>query len=630
MNVRHSIVALLATAAVLCASTAGAATYFVSPTGSSANAGTAGAPWTLSKANSSLAAGDVAVLLPGDYGSATIAPAASGASYTKFISYVGSLSNPASTIVAGITFGTGSSAKQYISVKGVQINSSTLVFGGARDSVSWCKAPNASVSIVLGGDDCVLANSTFSGSKVWVEGGTNGPSASLVKRDTLYNCSFNMYMDGYGPAIRINATDGLVFRRCRFIATIGPNGDHGTFKLYGCRTGQFIDCYFDFTNTRTTACDECGLGYFRDYTQQTVFLRDTLIFRVGAGSMNELLVSASGSFPGTVVGNRYDGCLFIQEKPVSTGAFYWQNGAQADTIQNCVVLSIAGTPIEMSGFSDNCVIRHNTFVYLGTNGRAGDTYAGGAFEWSGAGEVKDNIFYSPTGNSYAFAISAAAISGAYYSGDNNLLFSNKGAASSMMWSNTLTTPGPIGKACINNFEECHSKFGDPLFVGGTGVFGFDPHLKAGSPAIGAASDGKDIGALAFGTSGVDSVAPAAINNVTVAQTTDNSAVLAWTATGDDGSSGQAALYEVRVSSQPITDANFASAGLVANAMTPMTAGSAEQFVVAGLSPGTIYFFAIKAIDDVGNKSIASNAPTTTTAGTDTIPPGQIQDLNAGP
>lgn len=630
MTVRHSIVALIATAAVLCASMAGAATYFVSPTGSSSNAGTSGAPWTLSKANASLAAGDVAVLLPGDYGTATIAPAASGTSYTKFITYVGSLTNPASTIVAGITFGTGGSAKQYISVKGVQINSSTLVFGGARDSVSWCKAPNASVSIVLGGDDCVLANSTFSGSKVWVEGGLNGPSASLVKRDTLYNCSFNMYMDGYGPAIRVNATEGLIFRRCRFIATIGPNGDHGTFKLYGCRSGQFIDCYFDFTNTRTTACDECGLGYFRDYTVQTVFLRDTLVFRAGAGSMNELLLSASGSFPGTVVGNRYDGCVFIQEKPVSTGALYWQNGAQGDTIQNCVVLSIAGTPIEMSGFSDNCVIRHNTFVYLGTNGRAGDTYAGGAFEWSGAGEVKDNIFYSPNGNSYAFAVSAAAVSGGYYSGDNNLLFTNKGSASSLMWANTLGSPGSGGRACVNDFDECHSKFGDPLFVGGSGVFGFDPHLKAGSPAIGAASDGQDIGALAFGTSGVDILPPAPILDVSVTQTTDNSAVLAWTATGDDGSSGRAALYEVRVASVPITDLNFASVGLVSNALVPKSAGGAEQFVIPGLSPGTIYFFAIKAIDDVGNKSIASNAPTTTTAGTDTIAPGQIQDLNAGP
>ena len=626
MRIRNLMTAVAAVALGVWATAAGAATYYVSPSGSSANAGTSAAPWNLSKANSALVAGDVAILLPGNYGTSTIAPANSGSSYSKFIAYVGSLSNPASTVVTGVNFGAAGAARKFVSVKGVQVGTSTTL-NGSNDSLAWCLSTAGSLSIELGADGCVVANCAFTGDKVWVEGGLNGPSASLVTRDTLYNCSFNLSMNGYGPAIRINATDGLTIRRCRFVAVIGTSEDHGTFKIYGSRNGRFTDNYFDFTNLRSTACDECGLGYFRDYTTQNVFLRDTLVFRASGSNMNTLFVSASGSFPGTVVGNRYDGCVWIQEAPVSTGAMYWQNGAQGDTVQNCMVVSAAGTPIEMSGFSNNCVVRHNTFAYLGTNGHAGDTFAGGAFDWSGPGVVKDNIFYSPNGNSYAYGVDAAQFS--QYTGNNNLLFNGKGASTSLYWGTAQTSPGSSGSACTKNSQECASKYGDPLFVGGADVFGFDAHLKTGSPAIGAASDGGDIGALPFGTGGSDVTRPSPITNLAVAQTNDNSVLLTWTATGDDDASGQAAVYELKLSSTPITDANFASAGTVSIAVAPKAAGSAEQFVVGGLTPGTVYYFAIRAIDDAGNVGLSSNSPTTTTLGSDTVPPGQIKDLNAG-
>ncbi len=59
-------------------SSAGAAEYFVSPTGDDANEGTREAPWaTLAKANEALQPGDAAVFLPGDYTGA-IQPARSG------------------------------------------------------------------------------------------------------------------------------------------------------------------------------------------------------------------------------------------------------------------------------------------------------------------------------------------------------------------------------------------------------------------------------------------------------------------------------------------------------------------------------------------------------------------------
>ena len=623
LSIRNSYTALVAAVALLWATTAGAATYFVSPTGSSANSGSPAAPWTLGKANSALTAGDVAILLPGNYGTTNIAPAASGTSYSKFITYVGALANPASTIINGVTFGT----RQFVSVKGVQLGS-TVTFGAAHDSLSWCTSPTGAVAVVLGGDDCVVANSTFNSDRVWLEGGTNSSSPPLVSRDTLYNCTFNLYLNGYGPTIRINAVSELYIRRCRFIATVGPEGDHGTFKIYGGRNCQFIDSYFDFTNNRTTACDECGLGYFRDYTTHAVFKGDTIIHRAGAGPMNEMLLSASGTWPGTTIGNRYEDCLFIQEQWVSTGALYWQDSARGDTILNCVVISAAAQPIEMSGLTGNCVVSHNSFIYLGTTGHAAN--AGYLYEWGGAASVKDNIFYSPNSPAPSYLVTPAVVSSGNYTGDRNLLYNGKGASTSLSWNNRTTSPGSGGAACTGNGEECTSLYGNPLLAGGSGVFGFSASLTAGSPAIGAASDGGDIGAVPFGGSSTDVLAPLAIANLSIVQTTDNSVVLGWMATGDDGSVGRAAIYDIRISNAPITAANFLTASQLSNILIPKPSGQSEQFVAGGLSSATAYYFAIQAIDDAGNRSSISNIASTTTSGSDTIPPGQIIDLNAGP
>lgn len=72
---------LLASALVLagCAApSAGASSFFVSPSGTDGNRGTADSPWSLAKANASVQPGDTVVLLDGVYRSTAIAPARSG------------------------------------------------------------------------------------------------------------------------------------------------------------------------------------------------------------------------------------------------------------------------------------------------------------------------------------------------------------------------------------------------------------------------------------------------------------------------------------------------------------------------------------------------------------------------
>jgi len=75
-------------------------------------------------------------------------------------------------------------------------------------------------------------------------------------------------------------------------------------------------------------------------------------------------------------------------------------------------------------------------------------------------------------------------------------------------------------------------------------------------------------------------------------------ILTFTAPGYDWNNGTAAKYELRRSSQPITQDNFASASAVDAGRAPKVAGSRETLTiphVAGMG-----FYAIRAIDAAGN------------------------------
>jgi subtilisin family serine protease len=111
----------------------------------------------------------------------------------------------------------------------------------------------------------------------------------------------------------------------------------------------------------------------------------------------------------------------------------------------------------------------------------------------------------------------------------------------------------------------------------------------------------------------ETTAPAAIADVGVASTLPWSATLSWTATGDDGPTGRASSYDVRYSSAPITEANWAAATPAAGEPAPRTAGTAEGFTVEGLEPGTEYYFAVKVTDNDGNVSAFSNVARGATA-----------------
>lgn len=98
-----------------------------------------------------------------------------------------------------------------------------------------------------------------------------------------------------------------------------------------------------------------------------------------------------------------------------------------------------------------------------------------------------------------------------------------------------------------------------------------------------------------------------------APSTATAVTLSWTAPGDDGNIGQAASYDLRYSTAPITTDNFSSASAATGMTAPAVAGATETATITNLQPATTYFFALKTTDDAGNVSDMSNVTTKTTA-----------------
>jgi subtilisin family serine protease len=114
--------------------------------------------------------------------------------------------------------------------------------------------------------------------------------------------------------------------------------------------------------------------------------------------------------------------------------------------------------------------------------------------------------------------------------------------------------------------------------------------------------------------GSDDMPPAPVTDLHVLDPDGERVDLVWTASGDDGDAGTARRYDLRVSTQPIDEASFELADRLPDAPRPAPAGSTERMTVGGLDHETEYHFALRVIDELGNRSPLSNDAAGTTLG----------------
>ena len=101
----------------------------------------------------------------------------------------------------------------------------------------------------------------------------------------------------------------------------------------------------------------------------------------------------------------------------------------------------------------------------------------------------------------------------------------------------------------------------------------------------------------------DTTPPAAVGNFTANPGSQTGEIqLSWVAPGDDGMDGRADAYVLKSSLSPIDENNFDNATTHAQSWAPAPAGTVEIHTLTGLAPGTLYYFAVKALDEASNAS----------------------------
>ncbi|MEW5937025.1 MAG: S8 family serine peptidase, partial [Candidatus Thermoplasmatota archaeon] len=125
----------------------------------------------------------------------------------------------------------------------------------------------------------------------------------------------------------------------------------------------------------------------------------------------------------------------------------------------------------------------------------------------------------------------------------------------------------------------------------------------------------------------DSTPPAQITDLTAEPGPDHATIwLNWTATGDDGSTGQSYGYVVKYN----TVNNFATSVQYPQLIpwVPKASGQQESYILSGVfSPTTLYYLWIAAKDEAGNSGTVSAGASVTTPA-DTTPPAPITYLAA--
>jgi hypothetical protein len=115
----------------------------------------------------------------------------------------------------------------------------------------------------------------------------------------------------------------------------------------------------------------------------------------------------------------------------------------------------------------------------------------------------------------------------------------------------------------------------------------------------------------------------------LAQTPTTSVTLLWTAPGDDGMTGRASRYDLRVSTNAIAGTDtltWWNSAIVVDmtGKTPALAGAADSVLVPNLLVGSRYLAILKAGDEVPNWSGYSNISVIDLR--DSTPPSRVTDL----
>ena len=468
-----------------------AARYYVSPSGSDSNNGTTStSAWrTIGKANNTLRAGDMVVVLPGTY-SESIDPANSG-SPGFLITYVGSLADPASIQVNNIQL----SGNDFISVKGVtaagrlDINASGSN-SADYDSVSYCVVRGAMAS--SGAWNCVVSKNSIgtpgTTSSTWALATSGG---SITAYSTFEDNVIHTGVVTGGRALFFFQAQNNVIRRNNITMTTaaGATDSHG-LMIYHCRNNSFSDNKWTMLNL--SSYDSYMLNC-RDSTSFNTFERDSFVANPASTGGCKALFSTSGTYPGTQKYNTWRSCFMRV-----TGPFGFQDTGDGCTFVDNVFIS----NWDFWPRGDSLTFDHNTFYSVNRIVVSAENPS-----WLSHTRWTSNIFYAEDGGG----------THTYIRDDNPRLINNNLYYSPSSTSGNATHLGGVGSSssgCTGSNRDCSSRWGNPGFQSVTsGSWDLSTTIGSIARTVGFWPDGY-VGARRFaGPPLADGVPPAAINDL---------------------------------------------------------------------------------------------------------------------
>jgi subtilisin family serine protease len=96
----------------------------------------------------------------------------------------------------------------------------------------------------------------------------------------------------------------------------------------------------------------------------------------------------------------------------------------------------------------------------------------------------------------------------------------------------------------------------------------------------------------------DTVPPAGLSNFVVTKASGTGLRLSWTASGDNETVGRVSAYQVFYN----TDPDLVTATMIEPGIRPGAFGTEESFDLTGLTPDTVFYVFLRALDKVGNAS----------------------------
>ena len=218
--------------------------------------------------------------------------------------------------------------------------------------------------------------------------------------------------------------------------------------------------------------------------------------------------------------------------------------------------------------------------------------------------MKNNIIVSDDGQSYY-----TGLTGSFFSGSNNCYF-NSGSGPS--WDSDrlddenpdfiVSEPSSLLEFQIQENSSCKDR----------GTITVNDIVKKDIVATyRPQGTAFDIGAFEYyeGFQPLDITEPDAIVDLNVIIESDKTVTISFTASGDDGNTGNASYYDIRYNTVEITNANWNNSIAVTGEPTPQSPGTLQSFSFSGLTPGRVYYFAMKVMDEVSNQSNLSNNST---------------------